>query len=406
MTVEPDGSGGGQPAGSTGQPKGESSLAEGSDELAEPSAPFLGFERINKFFGAHHVIQDFSLEVHAGEILALVGPSGSGKTTLLRLLAGFEKVDLGRLLLDGEDITDLPPARRGFGMVFQSYALFPHLSVGENVAFGLEALSRIDRQEIGPRVSALLESLDLAGFERRRVHEISGGQQQRVALARALAPEPRLLMLDEPLSNLDPTLRERTRRELRKTLKSTGVTTVLVTHEQEEAFELGDRVGVLRAGRLEQVGPPRALYESPATRFVATFVGRSALLQGVIETIDRGHCRVCLLGGDVSVERAYLSALAADSLAIGDAVEVAVRPESWELTAPGIADSFAGTIRACRYLGPSTYYMVVLDLGPEVEVLAPSPDLAIDSRVGLRVSQPAPGRPPARAFIRERAERP
>src|SRR3989442_1149720 len=212
-----------------------------------------------------------------GEIVALLGPSGSGKTTVLRLLAGFELPDAGRIAIEGEDVTALPPARRRCGMVFQHYALFPHLDVGENVGFGLDRLDRHDRDR---KVAASLELVDLAGFERRKPDELSGGQQQRVALARALAPEPRVLLLDEPLSNLDPALRERTRRELRALIKRVGITTVFVTHEQEEAFDLGDRVAVLDRGRLEQVGAPEDLYERPASLFVATFVGRANVVQG------------------------------------------------------------------------------------------------------------------------------
>src|SRR5205807_689687 len=198
------------------------------------------------------------------------GPSGGGKTTLLRLLAGFETPDGGRITVAGEDLTAVPAAKRRCGMVFQHYALFPHLDVGANVAFGI---SGRERRSIAAKVAEVLALVDLAGFERRKVQELSGGQQQRVALARALAPEPRLLLLDEPLSNLDPTLRERTRRELRSLIKRVGITTLFVTHEQEEAFDLGDRIAVLQAGRVEQVGTADELYEHPASLFVATFVG-------------------------------------------------------------------------------------------------------------------------------------
>ena len=229
---------------------------------------------------SHQVkVGPISLSVEQGEIVALLGPSGSGKTTVLRLLAGFETPDTGTITVSGEDVTAVPPARRRVGMVFQHYALFPHLDVGENVRFGLHG-SR-DRAASDARVTESLARVDLAGFERRKVQELSGGQQQRVALARALAPEPRVLLLDEPLSNLDPALRERTRRELRDLIKRVGITALFVTHEQDEAFDLGDRIALLHAGRLAQVGTPEDLYERPVSLFAATFVGRANVFRGV-----------------------------------------------------------------------------------------------------------------------------
>src|SRR5205807_1317349 len=221
-----------------------------------------------------------SLEIPRGEILVLLGPSGSGKTTVLRLLGGFEAPDAGRIVLAGEDVTAVPPARRRCGMVFQHYALFPHLDVGENVAFGLAGRGTREAGRVEGEVAEVLGLVGLEGFERRRVQELSGGQQRRVALARALAPEPQVLLLDEPLSNLDPSLRERTRRELRALIERVGITTIFVTHEQEEAFDLGDRVAVLQAGRLEQLATPDELYEHPTSLFVATFVARANVLRG------------------------------------------------------------------------------------------------------------------------------
>ena len=237
------------------------------------TSTLLELRGVGKSFGQVRVLEGLSLELAEGEILALLGLSGSGKTTALRLLAGFETPDVGEILLAGRDVTRLPPAQRGFGMVFQHYALFPHMTIFENVAFGLEARGA-GKEEIRERVAAMLSLVDLAQLGHRRVSEISGGQQQRVALARALAPSPRLLLLDEPLSNLDPSLRERTREELRAAVKKVGITTVLVTHEQEEAFHVGDRIAVLNQGRLEQLGRPLDLYQRPESRFVATFIGR------------------------------------------------------------------------------------------------------------------------------------
>jgi ABC-type Fe3+/spermidine/putrescine transport system ATPase subunit len=340
--------------------------------LTAPS--FLALEGITKRFGELEVLRDISLQVAEGEMLALLGPSGSGKTTALRLLAGFETPNAGVIRVGGEDVTALPPARRGFGMVFQHYALFPHLDIASNVAFGLETLGW-DRRRIAARVAEMLELVGLAGFETRSPGQISGGQQQRVALARALAPEPLLLLLDEPLSNLDPSLRERTRRQLRRVVDQVGITTVLVTHEQEEAFHLGDRVAVLHDGVLQQCGAPEELYAEPATRFVATFVGRSAALPGVVR--DGGGVRLELPGSGAE-ERSVEWPVPTPGLAAGAAVEVLVRPESLIFVEPGSAGSVAGTIVGRRFNGPVTYYEVHLSgpegdaggAGQELEVLA------------------------------------
>jgi ABC-type Fe3+/spermidine/putrescine transport system ATPase subunit len=294
---------------------------------------------------SHQVrVGPITLGIGRGEILALLGPSGSGKTTILRLLAGFETPDAGRIVVEEEDVTRVPPARRRFGMVFQHYALFPHLDVGENVEFGLRGLP-----DAGRKAAEALKLVDLAGFERRRVQELSGGQQQRVALARALAPEPRVLLLDEPLSNLDPTLRERTRRELRALIQRVGITTLFVTHEQEEAFELGDRVAVLNAGRLEQLATPDELYERPASLFVATFVGRANVLRGAAARAFGGR----------------------------DGEVVVVRPERLRFADAG----FPGVVRERRYTGPAAFFLVEGDDGARFEVQA-EPGAA---RVGERV---------------------
>src|SRR4051812_26447579 len=260
---------------------------------------YLRLDGLEKRFGALAVTRGVSLDAERGEIVALLGPSGSGKTTVLRLVAGFEAPDSGRVVVDGEDVTGLPPERRRFGMVFQHYALFPHMTVGENVAFWLARA--IDRGASAARVPEVLPLTGRAGFEGGRVTDLSGGQQQRVAVARALAPSPRVLLLDEPLSNLDPTLREKTRRELRRAIRKIGITTLFVTHEQEEAFELGDRVAVLCDGRLEQIGTPEELFERPATRFVATFIGRSSV---VPVRWDAGAGAARISGGPVWPARA------------------------------------------------------------------------------------------------------
>jgi len=303
---------------------------------------FLGVQAIEKRW-PDTTVGPITLDIARGEIVALLGPSGSGKTTMLRLLAGFEIPDGGHIVVEGEDVTTTTPARRRFGMVFQHYALFPHLDVGENVAFGLRG-----QVDAARKAEEALRLVDLAGFERRKVQELSGGQQQRVALARALAPEPRVLLLDEPLSNLDPALRERTRRELRQLIKRVGITTVFVTHEQEEAFELGDRVAVLNAGRLEQAGAPDELYERPASLFVAAFVGRANVFRGA----------------------------AARALSGADGV-VVVRPEQLLFAAAGLA----GVVRERRYTGAAAFYLLESDSGERFEVMA-APDAA---HVGDRV---------------------
>ncbi|HJS46586.1 MAG TPA: ABC transporter ATP-binding protein, partial [Gemmatimonadales bacterium] len=244
-------------------------------------APFLTVAGLEKRFGGHAAVRGVGFSLARGEVLALLGPSGSGKTTTLRLLGGFEAPDAGRIVVDGAEVTALPPAARQFGVVFQHYALFPHLDVAGNVGFGLESRGVRPGDRTAP-VAEALALVDLAGFERRRIGELSGGQQQRVALARALVIAPRILLLDEPLSNLDPSLRERTRAELRALIRRTAITTVLVTHEQDDAFDLADRVAILEAGQVAQVGTPDELYRWPTTPFVAGFIGRSSLLRGEV----------------------------------------------------------------------------------------------------------------------------
>jgi len=316
---------------------------------------FVALDGVRKRWSATVTVGPLSFGVAQGEILALLGPSGSGKTTVLRLLAGFETSDAGRIGIGGEDVTATPPARRRCGMVFQHYALFPHLDVGENVAFGLAGQGKSNAE----RIIDALKLVGLEGFERRRVQELSGGQQQRVALARALAPEPRVLLLDEPLSNLDPALRERTRRELRALIKRVGITSIFVTHEQEEAFDLGDRVAVLESGRLEQLGTAEELYERPASLFVATFVGRANVLRGAAARAFGG-------GGGMK-----------------DGEVLVVRPERLAFAAAGVP----AVVRERRYTGAAAFFLVETDGGDRLEVLA-APEAA---HVGDRVRLAATG---------------
>ncbi len=342
----------------------------------------LRIEGLAKRFGGNAVVRDVSFEAPEGALLALLGPSGSGKTTLLRLVAGFEQADAGRILLDGDDVTTRSPLQRRCGMVFQHYALFPHLTVGANVAYGLAG--RGSRGERAARVAAVLEMVDLAGFESRPVVELSGGQQQRVALARALAPQPRVLLLDEPLSNLDPSLRERTRRELRELLRRAGITTLLVTHEQDEAFDLADQVAVLHHGRLEQIGTPEALYQTPATPFVAGFVGRMSRLHG---TVRSSH------GDRVSVVAAGAEWHARAAAPLDGEVTLLVRPEGARVVPDG---PVVGTVVRRRFAGATAYLVVALDDGDELEVAA-APD---GPRAGARIHL-APTGDGAHAWPRE-----
>ncbi|HEY8197269.1 MAG TPA: ABC transporter ATP-binding protein [Gemmatimonadales bacterium] len=347
---------------------------------------FLRLESLTKRFGDTTAVDRLSLSLQRGEMLALLGPSGSGKTTTLRLLAGFESPDAGRVLVEDEDVTMVEPVARRFGMVFQHYALFPHLDVGENVAFGLESL-RIRGPELHHRVARALALVDLAGFERRRIGQLSGGQQQRIALARALAPEPRVLLLDEPLSNLDPSLRERTRGEIRELIQRVGITTVLVTHEQDEAFDLGDRVAVLRGGFLEQVGSPEDLYASPANPFVAEFVGRSSRIEVTVLGPGERGVRVSVEG----VEWELTDGAAPQGMfpAEGPALMV-VRPEALRLTAPA-PGAVAGTVAERQFTGAASLFTVATEAGARLEVTAPPRSVRPGDRVGIMPSRRSGG---------------
>ncbi|MDI1262802.1 MAG: ABC transporter ATP-binding protein [bacterium] len=243
-------------------------------------------EQVDLSYGDNHVLKSVDLDIRPGEFFAFLGPSGCGKTTLLRLIAGFDRADRGRVLVADRDISDLPPWKRDIGMVFQSYALWPHMTVARNVAFGLEE-KRVPRAEIGPRVAAALEMVGLSGLDQRRPAQLSGGQQQRVALARTIAVEPKLLLLDEPLSNLDAKLRIQVRRELRSLQQRLGLTTIFVTHDQEEANTVCDRIAVMNHGVIQQVGTPKELYEQPANLFVANFLGTANILEGGIDSASR-----------------------------------------------------------------------------------------------------------------------
>lgn len=316
-------------------------------------------EGVAKRFGTTAVVHDVTLDVAPGELLALLGPSGSGKTTLLRLMAGFESADAGTIHLDGRDVTALDALGRRCGMVFQHYALFPHLSVRENVGYGLSDLG-LDAAARDARVREALAMVDLEPLADRAIAALSGGQQQRVALARALAPRPAVLLLDEPLSNLDPSLRERTRRELRDLVRRIGITTILVTHEQEEAFELADRVALLLGGALVQVGAPEELYQRPASAAVARFVGRSATVPGqVVAHVHPGlkGTLVAALGGEFECT---------GDPSLRGAVSLVLRPEALVANPAG---KVLGQVMRRRFVGHIDYLLVEVG-GHEIEVMA------------------------------------
>ena len=320
------------------------------------SAAALVVDRVTKVFadpsGAPvRAVDDVSLDVRPGELVTLLGPSGCGKTTLLRIIAGFETPTAGDVFLAGARVTHLPPNARDTAMVFQSYALFPHLDVFENVAFGLRVRG-LAEVEVRQRVEEALDLVGLAGLGRRSPDQLSGGQQQRVALARAVVTRPRVLLLDEPLSNLDAKLREQMRVELRRIQRALGITTVYVTHDQVEAMTLADRIAVLDRGQVQQLAPPVEVYARPANPFVAAFVGKVNLLEGrVVETRD-GACRVALSAWEAVIP-------SAPPLPAGTRVGVVVRPETVRLGGTG---GVRGVVRRAVYLGSQVEYEV--EVGP------------------------------------------
>jgi iron(III) transport system ATP-binding protein len=323
----------------------------------------IAVQDLCKSFGKLEVVSHVSFAIEEGELFTLLGPSGCGKTTLLRLIAGFNPPDGGQVLFDDRVVNDLPPHERGIGMVFQNYALWPHMTVFENAAYGLK-LRKQSKAEIAQRIGAVLEKVRLSGLADRYPGQLSGGQQQRVALARALVLNPRILLLDEPLSNLDAKVRIQVRAEIRKLQKELGITTVYVTHDQEEALTLSDRIVVFNQGKVLQIGPPKALYERPENRFVADFIGINNLLDGTVESVDAvGTSPRCL---HVKTALGEFSALMNEHLQPGSKCVLSVRPENagldGETSAPG-RNQIQGHIAFAAYLGHTVRYDVDLGQG-------------------------------------------
>jgi spermidine/putrescine transport system ATP-binding protein len=325
----------------------------------------LEFRNVTKDFGEVRAVDDVTLQVHRGEFISLLGPSGCGKTTSLRMIAGFERPTRGDIYLGGRSVGDTPPYRRNVNTVFQHYALFPHKHVFDNIAFGLR-MRRRPATAIAERVERMLALVELPGIGRRFPDQLSGGQQQRVALARALINEPTVLLLDEPLGALDLKVRRRMQQELKRIHREVGVTFVYVTHDQEEALTMSDRIAVMNHGRVEQLDTPAAIYERPATRFVAGFIGLTNLLRGVVEGRE---------GGALVVRRAdggRLRAEPADAAVPGRVVEIAVRPEKiqMEVEEPrGVDNCVEGQVTAFVYQGMVTEYQVELRDGQKVRVI-------------------------------------
>ena len=324
---------------------------------------FLQIRDVVKDFGGFRAVNNVSLDIAKGEIFALLGSSGCGKSTLLRMLAGFEMPTSGSIVLDGKDLAGLPPYERPMNMMFQSYALFPHLTVWDNIAFGLKR-EGMARDRIAERVEAMLKLVQLGKFAKRKPHQLSGGQQQRVALARSLAKQPQLLLLDEPLGALDKKLREETQIELVNIVEQVGVTCVMVTHDQEEAMTMASRIAVMSEGRFLQVGAPSEIYETPSTRFVADFIGNVNLMDGTLDVDAPDHCVI----GCPDVKHYVGHGITGTE---GMAVTVALRPEkislSWQRQ-DGEYNTAAGTIKELSYFGSFTVYHVELPSGSRLKI--------------------------------------
>jgi len=345
-------------------------ISKGEADAEAADIPLLRIDAVVKTFGAFRAVDHLSLDIRAGEFFALLGPSGCGKTTLLRMLAGFETPDQGRILLDGKDIAQVPPHRRPVNMMFQNYALFPHLSVRDNIAFGLMRTT-LPPAAIDARVAEMVALVKLDGLEKRKPDQLSGGQKQRVALARSLARRPQVLLLDEPMAALDKKLRESTQLELMELQRRLGMTFIIVTHDQEEAMTVAGRIGVMDAGRLEQVATPRELYEAPRSRWVAEFVGDINLFEGQIEPRESSPLAMAPRLAIVTRDAGTLFVAEPRQPIAKTSVCVAIRPEKVKLSSRGPVSSdntkalnrLEGVVTDVGYLGGVTTYKVKLDSG-------------------------------------------
>ncbi len=338
---------------------------------------YLQIRNVVKDFSGTKAVNDVSLDIGKGEIFALLGSSGCGKSTLLRMLAGFETPTSGQIVLNGHDLAGLPPYERPINMMFQSYALFPHLTVWDNIAFGLRR-DGMARDRVGERVEAMLKLVQLGKFAKRKPHQLSGGQQQRVALARSLAKQPQLLLLDEPLGALDKKLREETQIELVNIIEQVGVTCVMVTHDQEEAMTMASRIAVMSEGRILQVGTPSEVYETPATRFVADFIGNVNLFDGTLTIDQADHCVIACTDMQHYVGHGITGTE-------GMSVTVALRPEKIQVARQQPADIAAnavkGTIKELSYFGSFTVYHLVLASGARLKVTQPNTQRHADDQL-------------------------
>lgn len=336
--------------------------------LVADAEPLIRIKGVSKKFGDFTAVNNVNLDIYQGELFCLLGGSGCGKTTLLRMLAGFETPTSGQIIIDGVDMSDVPPYERPTNMMFQSYALFPHMSVEKNVAFGLKQ-DNVPKDEIAERVHNILKLVELEDFKARKPQQLSGGQRQRVALARALVKEPKVLLLDEPLAALDKKLREQTQFELANIQEEVGVTFVVVTHDQEEAMTLSTRIAVMDKGEFQQIGTPTEIYEFPDNRFVADFIGSANIVEGKVVENDADHVLVSTDLGDIYIDHGQPTTK-------GSRVWVAIRPEKIQLSkeAPKKAapNQIAGKVDDIGYLGGMSIYLVRLENGEIVDVTTPN----------------------------------